>query len=51
MAGTQRLDNRRLKKRFDEKNIEIPFPHVTLYVGKDKAGQAAPLNALLARET
>lgn len=43
--------NRRLKKRFDEKNIEIPFPHVTLYAGKDKAGQAPPLSVLLARET
>jgi small conductance mechanosensitive channel len=36
--------NRRLKKRFDEKDIEIPFPHVTLYVGQDKQGQSPPLN-------
>ncbi len=36
--------NRRLKKRFDEKDIEIPFPHVTLYMGQDKDGQAPPLN-------
>jgi small-conductance mechanosensitive channel len=36
--------NRRLKKAFDEKNIEIPFPHVTLYMGQDKSGRAAPLN-------
>ncbi len=35
--------NRRLKKRFDEQNIEIPFPHVTLYMGQDKEGQAPPL--------
>jgi small-conductance mechanosensitive channel len=35
--------NRRLKKRFDEKDIEIPFPHVTLYMGQDKDGQSAPL--------
>lgn len=35
--------NRRLKKRFDERNIEIPFPHVTLYMGQDKQGQAPPL--------
>ncbi len=34
---------RRLKKRFDEENIEIPFPHLTLFVGEDKKGQAAPL--------
>ncbi len=26
--------NRRIKKRFDEKNIEIPFPHRTFYFGE-----------------
>ena len=36
--------NRRLKKKFDEKNIEIPFPHITLYMGQDKQGQAPPLH-------
>jgi small-conductance mechanosensitive channel len=35
--------NRRLKKRFDEASIEIPFPHRTLYIGQDKRGDAAPL--------
>ncbi len=35
--------NRRLKKKFDEKKIEIPFPHVTLYMGRDKQGQSPPL--------
>lgn len=35
--------NRRLKKAFDEKGIEIPFPHVTLYMGQDKNGDAPPL--------
>jgi small-conductance mechanosensitive channel len=35
--------NRRLKKVFDARDIEIPFPHVTLYMGKDKQGQAPPL--------
>ena len=43
--------NRRLKRKFDEKNIEIPFPHMTLYVGQDKAGRAAPLKVTLDRET
>ena len=38
--------NRRLKKKFDEKNIEIPFPHVTLYMGRDKEGQSPPLRIL-----
>jgi small conductance mechanosensitive channel len=36
--------NRRLKKIFDEKDIEIPFPHVTLYMGQDKDGQSPPLH-------
>ena len=35
--------NRRLKKKFDERNIEIPFPHMTLYMGQDKQGQSPPL--------
>ena len=35
--------NRRLKKKFDERDIEIPFPHVTLYMGQGKQGQASPL--------
>ena len=34
--------NRRMKKRFDELGIEIPFPHRTLYFGVDKAGGAPP---------
>jgi small conductance mechanosensitive channel len=36
--------NRRLKKKFDEKNIEIPFPHITLYIGKDKQNRSEMLN-------
>jgi small conductance mechanosensitive channel len=32
--------NARLKKRFDELGIEIPFPHLTLYMGQDKHGNA-----------
>ena len=31
--------NRRLKKAFDEKGIEIPFPHRTVYWGETKQGQ------------
>jgi len=38
--------NRRLKKKFDERKIEIPFPHVTLYMGQDKQGQSPPLRIL-----
>ncbi|UCC44782.1 MAG: mechanosensitive ion channel family protein [Candidatus Zixiibacteriota bacterium] len=36
--------NRRLKIKFDEKNIEIPFPHITMYMGEDKQGLTQSLN-------
>lgn len=36
--------NRRLKMEFDKQNIEIPFPHTTLYFGEDKAGRTQPIN-------
>ncbi len=39
--------NRRLKKKFDEKDIEIPFPHRTIYVGQDKKGEAAPMRIFM----
>ncbi len=41
--GVGREFNRRLKIAFDAKDIEIPFPHLTLYAGEDKQGQAPPL--------
>lgn len=34
--------NRRMKNKFDELDIEIPFPHQTIYFGVDKKGSAAP---------
>lgn len=39
--------NRRLKKKFDQLGIEIPFPHMTLYMGQGKDGKAAPMNVNL----
>lgn len=42
--------NRRLKKRFDAEGIEIPFPHVTLYMGQDKKGDAPPLHVSLPKK-
>jgi small-conductance mechanosensitive channel len=39
--------NRRLKKKFDEKDIEIPFPHRTVYMGQDKKGEAAPMRIFM----
>lgn len=35
--------NRRVKKAFDARGIEIPFPHQTLYWGVGKDGTAPPL--------
>ncbi|MBC8277941.1 MAG: mechanosensitive ion channel family protein [FCB group bacterium] len=35
--------NRLLKKIFDKNGIEIPYPHVTVYMGEDKTNQAPPL--------
>ncbi len=33
-----------LKGVLDEAGVEIPFPHMTLYMGQDKDGSAPPLN-------
>ena len=41
--------NRRMKKAFDAKGIEMPFPHRTVYFGVDRAGNAPP--ARVAMET
>jgi small-conductance mechanosensitive channel len=32
--------NLRMKRRFDELNIEMPFPHQTIYFGEDRQGNA-----------
>ncbi|WP_333840851.1 mechanosensitive ion channel family protein [Pelomicrobium sp.] len=39
---------RRLKRAFDERGIEIPYPHLTVYAGQDKQGRAPafPLRCL-----
>jgi small conductance mechanosensitive channel len=42
--GVRREYLRRLKKAFDEAGIEIPFPHLTIYAGQDKAGKAPAFN-------
>jgi small-conductance mechanosensitive channel len=43
--------NRRLKMKFDEIGIEIPFPHLTLYLGQDKQGESAPLNVSMSQRS
>lgn len=35
--------NRRLKMAFDRQGISIPFPHLTMFIGRDKSGKSAPL--------
>lgn len=39
--------NKRLKKKFDELNIEIPFPHRTVYMGEKKDGTAPSLHVAM----
>ncbi len=41
--AVRRAFNRRMKNRFDELGIEIPFPHTTIYFGEDKQGSAPPV--------
>ncbi|MEQ8766019.1 MAG: mechanosensitive ion channel [Planctomycetota bacterium] len=41
---TGREFNRRMKKLFDARGIEIPFPHRTIYWGELKDGSAPPLH-------
>jgi small conductance mechanosensitive channel len=44
--GVRREFLYRLKKAFDAHNIEIPYPHLTLYAGLDKSGNAPPFRVL-----
>ena len=41
--GIKREFYRRMKRVFDERGIEIPFPHRTVYMGEPKEGAAPPL--------
>lgn len=38
---------KRLKRAFDERGIEIPYPHLTVYAGADRQGRASPLRLQL----
>ena len=38
---------KRIKKRFEEEGIEIPFPHQTIYFGVDSRGEAPPAHIRL----
>lgn len=48
--GIRRAYLYRLKKAFDAAGIEIPYPHLTVYAGQPRQGQAAPLPVLLQRQ-
>ncbi len=39
-----RAYNEHMKRIFDARGIEIPFPHQTIYFGEDKEGKAPPLH-------
>jgi len=40
--GVRREFLRRMKEAFDARGIEIPYPHMTVYAGQDKQGNAPP---------
>ena len=40
----------RMKRIFDERCIEIPFPHQTVWFGEDKRGSAPPMRLLKASQ-
>ncbi len=43
--------NRLVKRHFDAAGIEIPFPHMTLYFGEDKRGEAPPARVSLVQRS
>ncbi|MEL0090749.1 MAG: mechanosensitive ion channel family protein, partial [Rhodospirillales bacterium] len=45
-----RAYNAILKRIFDARGIEIPFPHQTIYFGEDKNGRAPAGHIALRRE-
>ena len=40
----------RLKQAFDARGIEIPYPHLTIYAGQDKAGSAPAFRIISPRD-
>ena len=49
--GVGRAYNRYIKQVFDERNIEIPFPHQTIYFGEDKRGNAPVAHVRVGKES
>ncbi|MFH1953329.1 MAG: mechanosensitive ion channel family protein [Pseudomonadota bacterium] len=48
--GIKREFYRRMKRVFDERGIEIPFPHRTIYMGEPKEGPAPPMHVKIQEE-
>ncbi len=48
--STGRAFNGIVKRVFDARGIEIPFPHTTLYLGETKAGETQPVRVEDARK-
>ena len=48
--GVRREFLRRLKEAFDARGIEIPYPHVTIYIGQDKSGIPSALRVLKTKD-
>jgi len=44
--AVRRAFQERMKRVFDERGIEIPFPHRTIWFGTDKDGTAPPMRVL-----
>lgn len=42
--ATGRAYNAVIKRIFDERGIEIPYPHQTIYFGEDRKGNAPPIH-------
>ena len=40
----------RLKQAFDARGIEIPYPHLTIYAGQDKQGNAPAFRSISPRD-
>jgi moderate conductance mechanosensitive channel len=49
--ATGRAYNEIIKEIFDQRGIEIPFPHMTLYAGEDKQGKAPAFRVRNMRES
>jgi small-conductance mechanosensitive channel len=49
--GVGRALNAQVKRVFDERGIEMPFPHQTVYFGEDKRGNAPAAHILIDQTT